>query len=76
MIAQAKKDYSWNPSTCTCQNSKYLERIADASVIECDENTTVMDKKKNAIATDIKSTASVNCHSKKVKDCYILHTVL
>ena len=28
------------------------------------------------IATNVKSTASINCHSKKVKDCYILHTVL
>ena len=76
MIAQAKKDYNWNPSTCTCQNSKYLKRIADTSVIECDENTTVMDKKKNAIATNIKSTASINCHSKKVKNCFILYIVL
>ena len=23
-----KKDYSWNPSTCICENSKYL-KIAD-----------------------------------------------
>ena len=30
----------------------------------------------NAIATDAKSTASINCLSKKVKDYYIFHTVL
>ena len=36
-IISAKKDYSWNPSTCVCENSKYLKSIADTSVIECDE---------------------------------------
>ena len=49
-------------------------------MIECDEIITVMDiastKMTNTIATNVTSTASVNCHSKKVKDCYILHTVL
>ena len=36
-----KKDYSWNPSTCICQNSKFLKSIADTSVITCDEIITV-----------------------------------
>ena len=49
-------------------------------MIECDEIITVMDiastKMTNTTATNVTSTASVNCHSKKVKDCYILHTVL
>ena len=47
---------------------------------ECDDVTIVIDnvstkktnttttKKTNAIATHVKSTASINCHSKKVKD--------
>ena len=30
----------------------------------------------NTIATNVFSTASINCHSKKVRDYYILHTVL
>ena len=30
----------------------------------------------NTIATNVLSTASINCHSKKVRDYYILHTVL
>ena len=38
---KCKKDYSWNPSTCICGNSKYLESIADTSVIECDGTITV-----------------------------------
>ena len=31
-----KKDYSWNPSTGNCENSKYFTSISDTSVIECD----------------------------------------
>ena len=50
------------------------------SVAECDEIILVMDivstKKTNAIATNVTSTASINCHSKKVSGCYVLHTVL
>ena len=38
-----KKDYSWNPSTCSCENSKYLKSFAGTSVIECDEITFVID---------------------------------
>ena len=73
-----KKDYSWNPSTCICENSKCLESITDISVTECDEIIVVMDNvsTKKAIVTNVTSTASKNCHSKKLKDCYILHTVL
>ena len=63
-----------------CENSKDLKSIANTSVIECDELVTVTDivstKKANTIATNVMSTASINCHSKKVRDCYILHTVL
>ena len=39
---KCKKDYSWNPSTCICENSKYLKSIADTSVIACDETISVM----------------------------------
>ena len=28
-----KKDYSWNPTTCICENSKCLKNITDTSVI-------------------------------------------
>ena len=30
----------------------------------------------NTIATNVTSTVSRNCHCKKVRDCYNLHTVL
>ena len=36
----------------------------------------VSTKKTNTMATNVTSTASINCHCKKVTDCYILHTVL
>ena len=32
-----EKDYIWNPSTCICENGKYLASIMDDSVITCDE---------------------------------------
>ena len=32
-----EKDQIWNPSTCICENEKYLASIMDDSVIMCDE---------------------------------------
>ena len=70
---KCKKDYSRNPSTCICENSKYLKSIADTSVTECNEIVIVMDivstKKTNTIEANVTSTASINYHSKKVRDC-------
>ena len=77
---KCKKDYSCNPSTCICENSKYLKSIADTSMTQCDETINVMDnvstKKTNTIATNVTSIDSMNCHSKQVRDCYILYSVL
>ena len=77
---KCKKDYSWNPNTCICDNSKYLKSIADTSVTDFNEIIFVMDilstKNANTIATNVTQTASINCHDEKVRDCYILHTVL
>ena len=72
---KCKKDYSWSPSTCICENSKYLKSIAATSVTESDGVVVFMDiisRKK----TNVTSTTSIIYHSKTVKDCYILHTVL
>ena len=80
IVHEKKNNYSWNPSTCICENSKYLKIIADTSVTEYDEIRFVMDivptKKANTIATNVTNTAPINCHSKKVRNCYILLTVL
>ena len=32
-----KKDYVWNPSTCNCENGKYLASIMDNLVIICED---------------------------------------
>ena len=26
---KCERDYSWSPSTCICENSKYLKSVAD-----------------------------------------------
>ena len=55
-----------------CENSKYLERVFDTSVITCDG-------KYYSNKCYGSSTASINCNSKKVRyktNSYILHIVL
>ena len=37
IMRKCEKDYSWNPSTCNCENSKYLKSVGNISVTECDE---------------------------------------
>ena len=77
---RCKEDYSWNPSKCIYENSKYLKRVTDTLLIMCDYIIFIIDivttKMKNTIATNFTNTSSKNCHSKKVRDCYILYTVL
>ena len=45
------------------------------SVIECDEIITVMDIVSTKMTNTIATSTSAS-HSKKVRDCYILHTIL
>ena len=75
IIVSAKKI-----STCICENRKYLKSVADTLVVECDKIVIVIDnllaKKTNTIATNVTSSTSINWHSKKVRDCYISHSVL
>ena len=70
---KCKKDYSWNSSTCICENSKYLKSIADTSVTECDEVISVMDIVSTKMTDTIATNVSINCDTKKVT--YSLHTV-
>ena len=79
--------YSWNPSTCICENGNCLKSIVNTSVAESDEIIIVMDiestkkantikaKKTNTITTNVTSIASINCHSKNVRDYHSLHAV-
>ena len=82
-----KTDYSWNPSTFICENSKQLKNIANDSVIAYDEIIYVMNtvptNMTNTIPTNItnamSTNASTNSDSKRVRyemDCYILHIIL
>ena len=62
------ENYSWNPTTCICENGKYLRSIADDLVITCDETINATD----SVSTNVTSNVSTNfC---KIT-CYILHTV-
>ena len=42
-----KRYYFWNPSTCNCENGKYLAGIADNSAITCDEVIESYDEETN-----------------------------
>ena len=59
-VKKCKKDYSWNPSACVCEKSKYLKRIVDDSVIVCDYILNVTDSVSinvtNAISRNVTST--------------------
>ena len=67
-----EEDYIWNPRVCICEYSKYLKILSDTSVTNCDEIVIVVDnlstKKTDTIATNVTSTASINCHNKKARD--------
>ena len=71
-----QKYYKWNPCPSICENSKYLKSIADTSVTECDKIITIIDDVSTKRQILYIYTALMNCHSKKARDCYILHTVL
>ena len=44
-IKYMKKDYLWNPVTCSCENGHYLLSNIDGSVITCDEITDAKETK-------------------------------
>ena len=79
-MIHAKKDYRSNLSTCVCGSSMYLKSNADTSVIDYDEIITFMDsvssKMTNIIATNVMSTASKNCHSKKKRLLYFAYNFI
>ena len=63
-----EKDYIWNPSTCICENGKYLESIIDNSVIICDEVKESYNEEIKAIPTNFKEKKAI-C---KTQNVYIL----
>ena len=40
---KCEKDYSWNPSSWICENSKYLKSIAGTLVIRCDKIISIIE---------------------------------
>ena len=46
------KEYVWNPSTCICENEKYLESIMGDSAILCDDVINPYDEEIKAIPTN------------------------
>ena len=77
---KCEKDYSLNPSICMCENNKYFKSVANTSVTKSDKIVIFMNnlstKKTNTISTYVTTTTLINCHSIKVRDCYIFNTVL
>ena len=67
IFLKVKKDYSLNPSTCICENSKYLKSVFDTSVTKCDKivfvTINLSTKKTNAITTNVTTTALISFHS-------------
>ena len=62
---KCKKDCSWNPSTCICDNNKYLKSIDDTSVIIRSEIIYVMDIASAKMTNIIETNITKNCHIKK-----------
>ena len=50
-----EKDYIWSPTTCSCENGKYLSSKIDDSVITCDELIDVEETKTNFNEKKVKS---------------------
>ena len=73
------KNYSWNPSTCICGNSKHLKRISDNLWNACDEIVYVMHIVSTNMTKTISTNASTSSDVKNVRyktNCYIFRTVL
>ena len=63
-----KKNYSWNPSTCICENGKYLKSIVDDSKIVCDKIRYVMNIVSTNVANIVLTNVSTNSDGKKVRN--------
>ena len=64
------KDYSCNPSTCICENSRYSKSVVDDSVILCNEIVKVADSVSNsvtnAVSKNVTIAVSINSYDKTV----------
>ena len=69
---QFKKDYSWNPSICTCENKKHLKCIADYAVVVCDDIVNVTD----SASMNVTNTLSKNVTHITSTNVYIILIVI
>ena len=60
-----KKNYVWDPATCSCENGKYLASIMDDSAITCDEIIESHDEDTEAKLYDETKTIPTNFNGKK-----------
>ena len=67
-----EKEFVWNPSTCICQNRKYLVSVMDVSVITFDEVIGSYDKEIKTISANFNE-KNITC---KTQALYILPTFL
>ena len=71
-VSYVQKGYSWNPSTCVCENGKYLKSITDSSVVVRDKiinaagsiskslTNTIPANVTNSISTNVANTVPKN----------------
>ena len=63
-----KKNYKWNPATCSCKNGIYVTSNIDDSVITCDEvieeRKTIAIKRTSTKTIPTKSTSAKNRSNK------------
>ena len=58
---KCEKDHSWNPSACIYENSKFLKRFTDTSVVACDGIISVMEVVSKKKANTIVKNVTKNC---------------
>ena len=60
-----EKNYVWTPTTCSCQNGKYLASIMDDSAITCDEAIESYDEEMKPIPTNFNE-KNITCKTQNV----------
>ena len=68
-----KKDYTWNPAPCSCENGKYLGSIISDSVIMCDGNIHAVSRNLMSImSTNVASANAISDHITVSNCSYLL----
>ena len=67
-VMYVKEDYIWNPSTCSCENEKYLASIMEYLAITCDEVVESYNEETKTIPTNFNEKKA----TRKTQNFYIL----